>query len=152
MQKAEYQDTKRTYEQIGSTLTGNYQIPKCLSYVNAIGGSDPLPLSIKGWFGGKRYDFVDCQVTGLAVSVQTSTSKQGKAESEIGTSSSIVVPAPGVVSIRTSPLSRSIVWATTSSPIPRPETFVTERLVLMPGRRIRRRASSAPSAAASSSV
>lgn len=64
-------------ETFGSTLSGNYQIPKQLSYVNAIGGSDPLPLSIKGWFGGKRYDFVDCQVTGLAVSVQTSTSKQG---------------------------------------------------------------------------
>lgn len=64
-------------ETFGSTLSGNYQIPKGLSYVNAIGGSDPVPLSLKAWLGGKRYDLVDCQVTSLAVSVQTSTSRQG---------------------------------------------------------------------------
>ena len=63
-------------ETFGSTLTGNYQIPKQLAYVNAIGGSDPVPLSLKIWLGGKRYDLVDCQVTSLAVSVQTSTSRQ----------------------------------------------------------------------------
>ena len=64
-------------ETFGSTLTGNYQIPKQIAYVNAIGGSDPLPLSIKAWLGGKRFDLVDCQVTSLAVAVQTSTSKAG---------------------------------------------------------------------------
>lgn len=62
-------------ETFGSTLSGNYQIPKQVAYVNALGGSDPLPLSMKIWLGGKRYDLVDCQVTSLAVSVQTSTSK-----------------------------------------------------------------------------
>jgi len=64
-------------ETFGSTLTGNYQIPTQLAFVNAIGGSDPLPLSLKAWLGGKRYDLVDGQVTSLAVSVQTSTSQAG---------------------------------------------------------------------------
>ncbi|MBL9070412.1 MAG: hypothetical protein JNM03_10525 [Sphingopyxis sp.] len=64
-------------ETFGSTLTGNYQIPKQLAYVNSISSTDPLPLSLKVWIGGKRYDLVDCQVTSAIVAVQTSTSKQG---------------------------------------------------------------------------
>ena len=62
-------------ETFGVSLTGNYQIPKQLAYVNTIGGADPVPLSLKIWLGGKRYDLVDGQVTSLAVSVQTSTSR-----------------------------------------------------------------------------
>jgi len=64
-------------ETLASAASGNYQIPKQLAYVNSVGGTDPLPISHKVWAGGKRYDLVDCQVTSLSVSVQTSTSRQG---------------------------------------------------------------------------
>lgn len=60
-------------ETFAGSLTGNYQIPKQLSYVNSVGGGDPLPLSMKVWVGGRRYDLIDCQVTSLSVAVQTST-------------------------------------------------------------------------------
>lgn len=64
-------------ETFGSSLSGNYQIPKQIAYVNDVSATDPKPLSIKAWLGGKRYDLLDCQVTSLAVSVQTSTTRQG---------------------------------------------------------------------------
>lgn len=60
-------------ETFSGALSGNYQIPKQLSYVNSVGGGDPLPLSLKTWIGGRRYDLIDCQVTSLSVAVQTST-------------------------------------------------------------------------------
>lgn len=64
-------------ETFAAPLTGNYQIPKQIAYVNSTSSIDPLPLSHKVWLGGKRYDLVDCQVTSLAVSVQTTTTRQG---------------------------------------------------------------------------
>lgn len=64
-------------EEFDDVLTGTYQIPAQLAYVNSISSTDPLPISQKVWIGGKRYDLIDCQVTSLALSVQTSTSKAG---------------------------------------------------------------------------
>ncbi|MGN6290388.1 MAG: hypothetical protein ACTHNA_14130 [Sphingopyxis terrae] len=64
-------------ETFAASLSDDYQIPKQLAYVNDISSTDPVPLSLKAWLGGKRYDLVDCQVTSLAVSVQTSTTRQG---------------------------------------------------------------------------
>lgn len=62
-------------ETFADPLSGNYQIPKQLSYVNSVGGSDPLPISQSVWVGGKRYDLLDCQVTALSLNVQTSTTR-----------------------------------------------------------------------------
>ena len=56
-------------ETFASSLSDDYQIPKQLAYVNDISSTDPVPLSLKAWLGGKRYGLVDCQVTSLAVSV-----------------------------------------------------------------------------------
>ncbi len=60
-------------ETFGSSLSGNYQIPKQLAYVNSVSSVDPVPLSATVWIGGVCYDLVDCQVASLLLSVQTST-------------------------------------------------------------------------------
>lgn len=60
-------------DEYGSALSGNYQIPKQLSYEANVTATDPLPLSLKVWVDGLRYDLVDCQVTALQISVPTTT-------------------------------------------------------------------------------
>jgi hypothetical protein len=63
-------------ETLGAIPTGNYQIPKQLSYVRSIDESDPPFLSLKVWIGGKRYDLKDCTVSGLRMVMPVSTRDQ----------------------------------------------------------------------------
>lgn len=60
-------------ETLAGSASGNYQIPKQLSYEASIDSSSPLPISLKVWIDGLRYDLVDSQVTSLALAVPTTT-------------------------------------------------------------------------------
>lgn len=63
-------------ELLGGSLTGNYQIPKQLSYVRSVDSSEPEVLSMQFWFGGDRFDIVNGKVTGLRLVIPTSTKDQ----------------------------------------------------------------------------
>ena len=87
--------------------------------------------------------------SGIAAAVAEAITIRASVETrEGGTTSSKVVPWRGSVRTITSPPRRSSASRTTSRPMPRPETSVTARDVLMPPRNSRRTSSSAPSSPA----
>lgn len=63
-------------ETFGSSVTGNYQIPKQLQYIWDVTSSDPTLLSLKIWLDGHRFDLVNVRITGLQFVVPTSTKDQ----------------------------------------------------------------------------
>jgi len=58
-------------------LTGNYQFPKQLVYTSNLSQTDPLPLSMKVWISGRRYDLIDLAISSLTIEVPTTTRDQG---------------------------------------------------------------------------
>jgi hypothetical protein len=60
-------------EILAAAPAANYQIPKCLSYQRDATSTDPLPLSIKIWLDGHRYDLVDMMVSSLSFNFPTAT-------------------------------------------------------------------------------
>jgi hypothetical protein len=63
-------------ETFGSSITGNYQIPRQLQYVWDVSSADSTLLSLKIWLAGHRFDLMNVRVTGLQVVVPTSTKDQ----------------------------------------------------------------------------
>lgn len=63
-------------ETFGSSVTGNYQIPKQLQYVWDVTSSDPTLLSLKIWLDGHRFDLMNVRVSGFQFVVPTSTKDQ----------------------------------------------------------------------------
>jgi hypothetical protein len=61
-------------ETLALAPAANYQIPRFLGYYRSIDSSAPPLLSLRGWYGGNRYDMRDVAVTGLRLVVPTSTS------------------------------------------------------------------------------
>lgn len=55
----------------GAAYAGNYQIPRQLAYTNAATGTPPL-LSITGWKGARRFDFVDMVPSRASITFPTS--------------------------------------------------------------------------------
>lgn len=65
--------TATLMETLGAVPTGNYQIPKQLSYQRDITEADAPFLSSSLWIDGLRYDLVDMSVSGLRLSIPVST-------------------------------------------------------------------------------
>lgn len=63
-------------ETFGSSVSGNYQIPRQLQYVWDVTSADPTLLSLKIWLAGHRFDLMNVRVTGLQFVVPTSTKDQ----------------------------------------------------------------------------
>lgn len=63
-------------ETFGSSVSGNYQIPKQLQYVWDVSSDDPTLLSLVVWIDGHRFDLVNVRVSGLQFVVPTSTKDQ----------------------------------------------------------------------------
>lgn len=91
-------------ELLGSTLTGNYQIPPQLSYVRAVDADEPPMLSMQAWFGGDRFDLVNGRVTALQFVIPVSTKTQAAypevqitVEADILTTAAQVSPATPVL-------------------------------------------------------
>jgi hypothetical protein len=64
-------------ETFGSSVSGNYQIPKQLQYVWDVTSADPTLLSLKVWLDGHRFDLMNVRISGLQFVVPTSTKDQG---------------------------------------------------------------------------
>lgn len=63
-------------ETLGAAPAANYQIPKQLGYMRSVDESDAPFLSLKVWISGKRFDLVDCTVSGLRMVIPVSTRDQ----------------------------------------------------------------------------
>lgn len=63
-------------ETFGSSVSGNYQIPKQLQYVWDVTSTDPTLLSLKVWLDGHRFDLVNVRVSGFQFVIPTSTKDQ----------------------------------------------------------------------------
>jgi hypothetical protein len=60
-------------ELLASAASGNYQIPKQLSYQRSISEADAPFLSVKLWLDGLRYDLVDFRISGFRMVMPVST-------------------------------------------------------------------------------
>jgi len=63
-------------ETFGSSVSGNYQIPKQLQYVWTPTAADPTLLSLSIWLDGHRFDLMNVRISGLQFVVPTSTKDQ----------------------------------------------------------------------------
>ncbi len=63
-------------ETFGSSVSGNYQIPKQLQYVWDVSSTDPTLLSLKIWLDGHRFDLKNVRISGLQFVIPTSTKDQ----------------------------------------------------------------------------
>lgn len=64
-------------ETLGANATGNYAIPKQLSYLGTLSATEPMPLSMRLYYDGVALSCVDMAVTNLQFVVQTSERQQG---------------------------------------------------------------------------
>lgn len=62
---------------LASSATGNYQIVKQLGFYSTTSATDPLPLSMKVWLDGVRYDLIDMAMASLTITVETSPRDSG---------------------------------------------------------------------------
>lgn len=65
--------TATLMEELASAPTGNYQIPKQLSYQRDITEADASFISASLWIDGVRYDLVDVSISGLRLTIPVST-------------------------------------------------------------------------------
>lgn len=63
-------------ELLGAPPAANWQIPSYLAYVRDTSSAEPPVGSAKFWMGGIRYDLMDVGVTGLTITIPTSTTQQ----------------------------------------------------------------------------
>jgi hypothetical protein len=65
-------------ETLGSALSGDYLIPKQLSYMRSTAAGEPARLAFQTWFGGDRWDWINCGITSLVMPVPVSTKDQAQ--------------------------------------------------------------------------